>query len=664
MSSKQSARIKGKRKPGDPWISKNRVLNPSKSKRSCPIYRNPNFDTDETKLLIQLWGDPKVQRELITTHKKHVVISQLSAKMEEYGYYRSPEEITTRIKNMKCFYNRLKKEMEVNKNLDPSWRHYADMDAIMTRPIFSVRPNEVPAPSLKYLMEQEEEKRKERKRKAEEEGIDVSDSDDDIDDVLAMPGARRRSSKSSDNGVIEPHAEIELEVDDVTFAAIENGGGQTEKSDIAKSHKANDDVTIKMEIGSEEFPAETESNGNGKDIASDDNDCELLIPKVEPIEVDDDSQDKVDPANLGNSKSNPTTSNLLGVLNQSDKSQTAPLISLQKFSMPPTSGIATVTTSTSTPVTPSKISVVSPTILMPPSGQTSKGNNLQGAMQMRVGGNLQALLAGSRSTVSTANGMKFILVNTTDSRGATVATAVPTALTAQSPPQQCVVKTVQQTQQIQDQQKQQQPQSQPNQSKAQHRSMHKTINQTPLSKKRLLDSMPDRETMRRRELCAIKSTLQKLLKAKEDSNEMQSQRLALERERLQFDRTIAQKFHSIFEQNQQIQQQLAQQQQQLQLLIQKQQGQPRPAATQQIFTTTNPATTSTIQNQGQLMMPQKLLITTMVPTSAAGQSVSGTPCTINTGLTSKVLTATSFGNITTNINADNSLLVPKEEPID
>lgn len=169
-SAKQSARLKCKRKPGDPWVSKNRVLNPNKSKRNCPIYRNPNFDTDETKLLIQLWGDPKVQRELITTHKKHVVIAQLAAKMEEYGYYRSPEEITTRIKNMKCFYNRLKKEMELNKNVDPSWRHYADMEAIMTRPIFSVRPNEVPAPSLKYLMEQEEEKRRERRRRAEDEG--------------------------------------------------------------------------------------------------------------------------------------------------------------------------------------------------------------------------------------------------------------------------------------------------------------------------------------------------------------------------------------------------------------------------------------------------------------------------------------------------------------
>lgn len=169
-TTKQSARIKNKRRYGDPWVSKNRVLNPNKSKRHCPIYRNPNFDTDETKLLIQLWGDPKVQRELITTHKKHLVIAQLASKMEEYGYYRSPEEITTRIKNMKCFYNRLKKEMEINTNLDPSWRHYADMEAIMTRPIFSVRPNEVPAPSLKYLMEQEEEKRKERKRKAEAEG--------------------------------------------------------------------------------------------------------------------------------------------------------------------------------------------------------------------------------------------------------------------------------------------------------------------------------------------------------------------------------------------------------------------------------------------------------------------------------------------------------------
>lgn len=55
-------------------------------------------------------------------------------------------------------------------------------------------------------------------------GEHLSDSDDDIEDVLAVPSARRRSSKGHCTEVIEPHAEIELEVDDETLAAIEKGG--------------------------------------------------------------------------------------------------------------------------------------------------------------------------------------------------------------------------------------------------------------------------------------------------------------------------------------------------------------------------------------------------------------------------------------------------------
>ncbi|XP_061401935.1 uncharacterized protein LOC133337747 [Musca vetustissima] len=385
MSSKQSARLKTKRKPGDPWVSKNRVLNPTKSKRNCPIYRNPNFDTDETKLLIQLWGDPKVQRELITTHKKHLVIAQLASKMEEYGYHRSPEEITTRIKNMKCFYNRLKKEMELNKDMDPSWRHYADMDAIMTRPIFSVRPNEVPAPSLKYLMEQEEEKRKERKRKAEEEGINVSESDDDIEDVLAVPAARR-NSKSNEHDIIEPHAEIEL--DEETLAAIEKGGNQHNnnnngnKGNKNKTSQATDDeMMIKIEIESEEYltinepeTPKTKTQDLQKGQA---NDEELLVPKVEPIDVDDEEFQC-------ESKTN-STSHLVRILNK-----------------PQTQSHTTSTSSTVTPVTPSKISVVSPTILMPSTGQATTATvmNTQSPRPMQISGNLQALLASSTARLS------------------------------------------------------------------------------------------------------------------------------------------------------------------------------------------------------------------------------------------------------------------------
>ncbi|XP_073837696.1 uncharacterized protein isoform X3 [Musca autumnalis] len=478
MNAKQSARLKTKRKPGDPWISKNRVLNPTKSKRNCPIYRNPNFDTDETKLLIQLWGDPKVQRELITTHKKHLVIAQLASKMEEYGYYRSPEEITTRIKNMKCFYNRLKKEMELNKNMDISWRHYADMDAIMTRPIFSVRPNEVPAPSLKYLREQEEEQRKERKRNSEEEGFHVSESDDDIEDVLAGPATGTNSKTKENNTIVEPHAEIELEVDEETLAAIEKGGSRLNSmSPKANNNKSSnvseDEMMIKMEIESEDYltineqdiiPAKSQDNQKTQTSGE-----ELLVPKIEPIDVDDET-----PSDNSTNTSSPT----VRILNKSVNKITAPQ-----------SSSTTSTSTTTSSVTQSKISVVSPTILMPSTGQTAAGPatttimNTQSPRPMQISGNLQALLASSssaRQTVTAANGMKFILVN---GRGAQIATALPT-LAQKSPVQPQNATSIQQTQ------KSQLPATSP----------QNNIQNNATRKRPLDSSSPDRDTLRKREL--------------------------------------------------------------------------------------------------------------------------------------------------------------------
>lgn len=107
------------------WISNNKVLIGGGMKK--PHARNPNFETEETKLLISLWGDPKVQKTLITTHKKHPVIAKLAESMREHGYHRSPEEINTRIKNLKCFYNRIKKDIEMGVTTEPTWRHYTAM---------------------------------------------------------------------------------------------------------------------------------------------------------------------------------------------------------------------------------------------------------------------------------------------------------------------------------------------------------------------------------------------------------------------------------------------------------------------------------------------------------------------------------------------------------
>lgn len=72
--------------------------------------------------------------------------------MREHGYYRSAEEINTRIKNLKCFYNRIKKDVELGVISEPTWKHYAAMEEIITRPVFG---NRVQQPHLYNAQQQQ-----------------------------------------------------------------------------------------------------------------------------------------------------------------------------------------------------------------------------------------------------------------------------------------------------------------------------------------------------------------------------------------------------------------------------------------------------------------------------------------------------------------------------
>lgn len=88
--------------------------------------------------------------------------------MREHGYNRTAEEINTRIKNLKCFYNRVKKDLEMGVISTASWPHYDAMDEILSRPIFgnnarmnlnqpqtSSQSSQSPKESVAHLVESE-----------------------------------------------------------------------------------------------------------------------------------------------------------------------------------------------------------------------------------------------------------------------------------------------------------------------------------------------------------------------------------------------------------------------------------------------------------------------------------------------------------------------------
>lgn len=102
--------------------------------RTLQKKRTTNFREDETKLLISLWGSPVIQNKLYLTHRKAPVMRLLAANMQQRGFHRSPDEIKTRIRNLKCLYHRIKRTMVTGSGIgtvDPDWPHFKAMDAIL-----------------------------------------------------------------------------------------------------------------------------------------------------------------------------------------------------------------------------------------------------------------------------------------------------------------------------------------------------------------------------------------------------------------------------------------------------------------------------------------------------------------------------------------------------
>ncbi|XP_017039199.1 uncharacterized protein LOC108086705 [Drosophila ficusphila] len=523
------------------------------SKKHSFVGRNPNFDTDETKLLIQLWGDPKLQRTLITTHKKHAVICQLAAKMQEYGYHRSPEEITTRIKNLKCFYNRLKKDKEcggTSTDSEPSWKHFAEMDAIMTRPIFSVRPNEVPAPSLKYQLEQALEEHAERRKRRLENGEELSESDNEEDDMLLSALVTKNKEPAGRKELEAGCLESDMDLNEESFvkrrklsAEVDVDIGEALTSPCIKSEPAQE-----VEIAPVDPPVVTEPE--------EDDDCMLLPqPKEEPIDVDasDDSPNE-------KSSSSSSSSTLVDMLQRNKPANLLPFTGANVI-IP--ASITTTTASISSTTTPSstsnanklqggKISLVPTNFLMqsklPAAAGPSPMPAVKGAapqlqlLQSAINQGARLMISGSAAApaqpsnaglVATApGGVKFVLVNAEQAKAAAAAAAVgkSSASLPLATAQAQVQAAVQQQQQKLQQSLQQE----------QHLQQHQHIHLEKEESRRVQEKARD-DLQAKRHMTTMRILLRHLLSSQNEANEIQHNRLSLERERLDWEKSMGER---------------------------------------------------------------------------------------------------------------------------
>ncbi|EDW32083.1 GL10627 [Drosophila persimilis] len=626
-----------------------------KHKKHSYAGRNPNFDTDETKLLIQLWGDPKLQRTLITTHKKHAVICQLAAKMQEYGYHRSPEEITTRIKNLKCFYNRLKKDKECGATSDsePSWKHFAEMDAIMTRPIFSVRPNEVPAPSLKYQLEQALEEHAEQRSRRLANGEELSESDNEEDDMLLSSLVSKGKEDTPRKEVEAACLGVDTDLNEQTLDAIASKRRKrsTEPDvDIGQSVLAS--PSIKTEPGHEPGPAPVAAPVESEQEDDDDDDDCMLLPqtKEEPIDVDagDDSPSEKSPspvmstlANILQRPRNPgnlmsyATGNV--IISASGTTSTSCSVPIQSTS---------TLCSNAGMLQPGKISLVPTNFLMQsklpatvgPSPVPANGSAPQlQLLQSAINQGARLMISGSASApaqpsnaglVATApGGVKFVLVNTEQAKAAAAVAAVgksaATLPLATAQAQAIAQQQQQQHQQQQHQQQQQQQQKLQQQNlqqeqqlqQRQQRQKEKRIQQEKDENRR---ERQREESQSRRHMTTMRILLRQLLNSQNEANEIQHNRLSLERERLDWERSMGDRLLSL-----------------LPNLVQ-----PVPVAT--------PSTTA------QRLQPPKLLFTTALP---MGNGTVTMPHILTTNSLPKVITAPSSTPVNCSTSSSSTAIV-------
>ncbi|XP_037048103.1 platelet glycoprotein Ib alpha chain isoform X2 [Bradysia coprophila] len=287
--------------------------------------------------------------------------------MREHGYYRSAEEINTRIKNLKCFYNRIKKDVELGVISEPTWKHYQAMEEIITRPVFG---NRVQQPHLYNALQQQ----KTNSQDAKYSWIKKMEAEDDSNELRP-----------------EDLLSVEEEPDD-------------EDDDDNNEYDEDDDGEMDFEDAS-------------------------LVPKEEPIDIDDEAASDVADAD----DIFPKLSQYLQLASnqqlESKKRATSPKISDIKIKQSPPSTPATPTpvstptptaiTSTVTTTAPvvikpttqsSKISLVPTNILMKPTATSLPQSSLNFSPQLFC-----AKSASGTQTVytTTSNGvpMKVLLVN-------------------------------------------------------------------------------------------------------------------------------------------------------------------------------------------------------------------------------------------------------------
>ncbi|XP_062556197.1 uncharacterized protein LOC134221033 [Armigeres subalbatus] len=375
------------------WVSTNKILNSSCVNAKRMNSRNPNFDYDETKLLITLWGDPQVQKTLITTHKKHPVIADLAKKMREHGYNRSTEEINTRIKNLKCFYNRIKKDMASGIINQTTWKHYSEMDEIISRPVFGN------AHRMHMMQQQQQQEEQEELKKQI------------LEQQEQMQRFPVKLEVMSDDDSTEIRAEDLLTIDTNPPPDTDGDALEKEELNIKEDHDKASVVGAAIGGGEEDDDDDDDDDDSDFDVENEFNDgLDEILSKARSVTKPSDStaQDRSSP-HVSNGTRTPTPVTAVPAPNASNNSQ-------------------------------GKISVVPTNLLLkPPTSSMSMNTPIQIYTQPTMSLGPATAIATSQTPLTSTAGatgmapMKLLLVNTVSKDGTTKQILTPASEIPQMP---------------------------------------------------------------------------------------------------------------------------------------------------------------------------------------------------------------------------------------
>lgn len=93
-------------------------------------------------MLLCAWSDERIQKSLAENLRNRHVFKQLSARMSEMGFTRSPQQCRLRVKTLKANYVRAKLQRNVDGLKSCTFKYFTEMDAVLGRR--SVGGNEKP----------------------------------------------------------------------------------------------------------------------------------------------------------------------------------------------------------------------------------------------------------------------------------------------------------------------------------------------------------------------------------------------------------------------------------------------------------------------------------------------------------------------------------------